>query len=197
MTRRPTDILMLTMAVVMFAAASPALQAAERSAAKTAGETYGEQLGTVRLPASCGEAADRHLERGLALLHHMTYEGARASFEAATESDPECALGYWGRAMTRIHPLWSDPPTEEAFEGAPLLRCIFQSRTRDCRTRRCSEREPADSLRDKYNVRDGWLPSLTFAFGEVARHVPDARRDSRRAAAIGFTSSAGLAASCA
>ena len=26
---------------------------------------------------------------------------------------------------------------------------------------RCSEREPADSLRDKYNVIGGWLPSLT------------------------------------
>jgi len=32
-----------------------------------------------------------------------------------------------------------------------------------CRTRRCSEREPADSLRDKFNVTGGWLPSLTFA----------------------------------
>ncbi|HXJ57354.1 MAG TPA: DUF6678 family protein [Verrucomicrobiae bacterium] len=31
------------------------------------------------------------------------------------------------------------------------------------RTRRCSEREPADSLRDKFNVIGGWLPSLTFA----------------------------------
>ena len=33
------------------------------------------------------------------------------------------------------------------------------------RTRRCSEREPADSLRDKFNVIGGWLPSLTFSFG--------------------------------
>src|ERR1035441_8686434 len=32
--------------------------------------------------------------------------------------------------------------------------------------RRCSEREPADSLRDTSNVIGGWLPSLTFAFGE-------------------------------
>ena len=30
-------------------------------------------------------------------------------------------------------------------------------------TRRCSEREPADSLRDKSNVIGGWLPSLTFS----------------------------------
>jgi hypothetical protein len=32
-----------------------------------------------------------------------------------------------------------------------------------CRTRRSSEREPADSLGGKSNVIGGWLPSLTFA----------------------------------
>ena len=33
----------------------------------------------------------------------------------------------------------------------------------------CSEREPADSLRDKWNVTVGWLPSLTFAFGDTMK----------------------------
>jgi hypothetical protein len=33
-------------------------------------------------------------------------------------------------------------------------------------TRRSSEREPADSLRDQSNGIGGWLPSLTFAFGD-------------------------------
>ena len=33
----------------------------------------------------------------------------------------------------------------------------------ECRTKRCSEREPADSLGDESNVIGGWLPSLTFA----------------------------------
>jgi hypothetical protein len=37
----------------------------------------------------------------------------------------------------------------------------------DCPTRRRSERESAVSLRDKFNVIGGWLPSLTFAFGET------------------------------
>ena len=31
----------------------------------------------------------------------------------------------------------------------------------------CNEREPADALRDKFNVIGGWLPSLTFALGEM------------------------------
>jgi hypothetical protein len=33
--------------------------------------------------------------------------------------------------------------------------------------RRSSGREPADSLRNKYNVIGGWLPSLT-SFGAIA-----------------------------
>ena len=33
------------------------------------------------------------------------------------------------------------------------------------RTRRCSEPGPADSLRDEFNVRGGWLRSLTFTLG--------------------------------
>ena len=36
-----------------------------------------------------------------------------------------------------------------------------------CRTKQSSEREPADSLRDKSNVIGGWLPSLT---SNVSRH---------------------------
>jgi hypothetical protein len=37
--------------------------------------------------------------------------------------------------------------------------------------RRCSEPEPADSLRDKSNVIGGWLRSLTFALGIRPMHV--------------------------
>jgi hypothetical protein len=86
------------------------------------GTDYGDNLGEVRLPDSCeGEETDRHLSRGLALLHHMTYEGARAEFAAAAEADPGCALAAWGQAMTYIHPLWSDPPGEEDFEHARAL----------------------------------------------------------------------------
>jgi tetratricopeptide (TPR) repeat protein len=82
---------------------------------------YGENLGTVNFPVSCNEKAGRHTDRGLALLHNMTYEGARAEFAAAVEVDPDCAMGYWGQALTFIHPLWSDPPGETDFKGAQAL----------------------------------------------------------------------------
>ena len=76
---------------------------------------YGSQLGTVVLPLECSPAANRQLARGNALLHHMTYEGARSAFADAATLDANCALADWGWTMTVIHPLWSDPPGPEQF----------------------------------------------------------------------------------
>lgn len=101
---------------------------------KIQSNAYGEQLGTVHFPVSCNEAVRPHMERGLALLHHMTYEGARAAFAAATEADPDCAMGYWGQAMTFIHPLWSDPPSEADFEKGQAL--VNEARSRGRKTER-------------------------------------------------------------
>ena len=71
-------------------------------------DVYGGQLGTVSMPFSCNSASRELAERSLALLHHMTYVGARAGFIKLASTDPDCAMGYWGQAMSYIHPLWSD-----------------------------------------------------------------------------------------
>jgi len=79
------------------------------------------KLGTVNFPASCSEEANKHITSGLALLHHMTYGGSNKEFQTATTLDPQCAIGYWGQAMTGIHPLWSDKPTQQTFNTAKSL----------------------------------------------------------------------------
>ena len=51
------------------------------------------------------------------------YPEADREFASAIDADPACALAYWGRAMTLIHPLWPDAPTEaERKQGAELIR---------------------------------------------------------------------------
>lgn len=98
-------------------ACSPSPDATPASEDDRPTETTAEgRLGTVHLPSSCGAAADSALERGLALLHHMTYEPAEAAFAEAARHEPRCVLAYWGKAMTYVHPLWSDPPSPEKFE---------------------------------------------------------------------------------
>jgi tetratricopeptide (TPR) repeat protein len=97
-------------------------------------DTYGNQLGTVQFPMSCSDAAKPLVERGVALLHHMTYDGAKAAFTAAARTDPDCAMGYWGQAMTYIHPLWSDAPNKEDFERGRAL--VGKARARGKKTDR-------------------------------------------------------------
>lgn len=92
---------------------------------------YGEQLGDVTVPFVCSEAAAISAQRGLALLHHMTYVGARAAFAETIEADPDCAMGYWGQAMSYIHPLWSDPPSQADFERGKVLTAEAMQRAKN------------------------------------------------------------------
>lgn len=74
------------------------------------------QHGRVDFETSCEPAAQERFGTGLALLHHMMYEQAEAEFVAAAEADDTCAMAHWGVAMSVIHPLWGERPSDEAFE---------------------------------------------------------------------------------
>lgn len=96
-----------------------------------AAAVYGEQLGDVMLPFTCAASVTDQAKRGLALLHHMTYAGARQIFAEIARQQPDCALGYWGQAMSYIHPLWSDPPSAEQFEQGRELAAAAKSRVKN------------------------------------------------------------------
>ncbi len=86
------------------------------------------ELGTVELPVSCNAVAAERMEHGLALLHHMMYTEADLVFESAVEADPSCAMGYWGSAMSLIHPMWPDVPTSAQLEqGTELVQRAIET----------------------------------------------------------------------
>ena len=91
-------------------------------------DTYGAKLGTVKFPVSCNKAAQRLMARGLALVHHMTFKGGFAAFQAAQKKDPNCALAYWGMAMSYIHPVWPDSPSKAQFKEARQLLALSKAR---------------------------------------------------------------------
>ena len=68
-----------------------------------------QQLGTVHFPVSCSSAVQKSFERGVALLHSFWYEEAQKQFEDVSRQDPQCAMAYWGIAMSRWHELWNQP----------------------------------------------------------------------------------------
>lgn len=75
-----------------------------------------QRLGQVHLPISCTEAAQKHFDRAVALLHSFWYEKAAATFSEAAKQDPSCAMAYWGVAMSHYHPLW-EPPNPVSLEA--------------------------------------------------------------------------------
>ena len=69
-------------------------------------------LGDVDFPTSCSDAVQADLERGVALLHHMTYVEAEGIFREAAEREPGCAMAHWGAAMAHFQPFWGEHDVE-------------------------------------------------------------------------------------
>jgi tetratricopeptide (TPR) repeat protein len=81
-----------------------------------------EKLGTVSFPISCRASVQKPFERGVALLHSFEYGEADRQFQQITKSDPECAMVYWGRAMSLYHQLWDRPSSATVKQGWELLQ---------------------------------------------------------------------------
>jgi hypothetical protein len=62
------------------------------------------------MDTSCSGAVAAQFDRALALLHNFWYVRAFERFNQVAKTDPECAMAYWGAAMTYNHPFW-DPPS--------------------------------------------------------------------------------------
>src|ERR1041384_518169 len=80
-----------------------------------------DKVGTVRFPTSCAPAVQGQFERAVALLHSFWYEEAVKEFTAVTASDPSCAIGAWGVAMSVYYPLWQPPSKAMLEKGAAAL----------------------------------------------------------------------------
>jgi tetratricopeptide (TPR) repeat protein len=74
-------------------------------------------FGRVDMELSCSPPAEAFFQEGIALIHSFWWDEARKRFQAAAETDPECALAYWGVAMTYNDGLHA-PPSEEEIRKA-------------------------------------------------------------------------------
>jgi hypothetical protein len=65
------------------------------------------------METSCAPAVQERFDRALAVLHNFWYARALTQFEELQKADPDCAMAYWGAAMTYNHPFWDDPSRED------------------------------------------------------------------------------------
>ena len=74
-------------------------------------------LGHVHMDTSCSPSVSADFDRALAMLHNFWFARALEAFKKVIQADPQCAMAYWGAAMTYNHPFW-DAPTREDESAA-------------------------------------------------------------------------------
>jgi hypothetical protein len=77
-------------------------------------------MGHAHMDISCSPAVSSDFDTGLPLLHNFWYSRALSTFDQIIQTDPECAMAYWGAAMTYNHPFW-DAPTRADEQHAWAL----------------------------------------------------------------------------
>jgi tetratricopeptide (TPR) repeat protein len=122
--------MMLIAALALFSAAAPLPPAALQGERElSAGDL--RRSGTVRLDVTCKPEVKEDFQTALALLHSFFYDEARRRFLDVAARDPECAMAWWGVAMTYYHPLWAPPTPKEMEQG---IAAVEKAKTSGGRT---------------------------------------------------------------
>ncbi len=82
---------------------------------------YGEQFGDVNFSLSCDYSVRETFDLALALLHSFEYSEAEKAFVKVLDADPECAMAYWGLAMSIYHAAWFPPTEKELIRALKIL----------------------------------------------------------------------------
>ncbi len=86
-----------------------------------------KQFGTVQFEMSCSEKVRKDFNLAIALLHSFEYDEAEKVFSKVIDQDPQCAMAYWGVAMSNYHQVWPSPPTPAALEKGNKAILVAQS----------------------------------------------------------------------
>lgn len=79
------------------------------------------QFGDVSFSESCSYETRETFNLAIALLHSFEYTEAEKAFVQVIDQDSECAMAYWGVAMSIYHGLWAPPPNKVLEKGSKLL----------------------------------------------------------------------------
>ena len=117
------------------------LVAARNVGPSLAQEDTDRRLGTVHFATSCNETAQGRFDRAMRYQHSFWYLQSKGIFEDVLKSDPECAIAYWGIALS----LWSNPHFPPPISNLPLaLAAIKKAQTLGAKTKR--EHDYIDAL---------------------------------------------------
>ena len=77
----------------------------------------GDVFGEVSFSSTCNYETRETFDLAVSLLHSFEYDEAEKAFVQVLDSDPDCAMAYWGVAMSILrHPKFG--PSKEGYEKA-------------------------------------------------------------------------------
>jgi tetratricopeptide (TPR) repeat protein len=84
---------------------------------------------------SCSPDSQKALKHAVWTLHSFWYPEALKEFTAVTEAEPNCAIGYWGIAMSHWYPLWYPPTPASLKAGSEAVEKAMAAPTKTERER--------------------------------------------------------------
>ena len=132
-----------------------------------------KQFGTVHFATSCNEIAQRRFDRAMRYQHSFWYRASKEIFEEVLKADPECAIAYWGIALSLLY----NPHSPPTAANLPLgLAALQKGKAVGAKTPR--ERDYIDALfvlyadYDKVDHRTR-VQAYLKAMEQLAQRYPD------------------------
>ncbi len=91
-----------------------------------------KEFGSVEFSTSCSDKVKKDFNLAMTLLHSFEYDEAEKVFAKIIQQEPQCAMAYWGVAMSNYHPLWAPPSQAELVKGSKAI-AIAKSLTKTSR----------------------------------------------------------------
>jgi hypothetical protein len=93
-------------------------------------------LGQLHFPISCNAGSQRLFDFATARLHSLSFNEAERAYTAIAEAEPDCAMAYWGIAMSRIgRPVAGSRASDDLDAGRAALRSAAHAATASPRER--------------------------------------------------------------
>lgn len=80
-----------------------------------------KSFGVVNFEMDCNENVKQDFNTAMELLHSFEYSEAEKQFAKVIAQSPDCAMAYWGVAMSTFHPLWEPPSERDLIKGARAI----------------------------------------------------------------------------
>ena len=120
-----------------------------------------EKLGQVNFSVSCKPAARGQFNRATAMLHSFWYAESEKAYAGVAESDPACAMAYWGVAMSLFNQVWAPATAAELQRGRAAI-------------------EKAKSIGGRLSVKDYIAAMVAFYKDSTSFRIPPAPWLTRR-----------------